>query len=90
MSDPTLTPDEQLRRWVDGKSECPNTDGECCPDFSCCMPHLLAPEPARRAFAASPPEQREQWLGAFLRGALDDAASAEGITLEFTNPRGRV
>ncbi len=32
----TLSPAEQLSEWVAGKPSCPNSMGECCPDFSCC------------------------------------------------------
>lgn len=39
MSRPS--PEEQLQRWVDGDPVCPNTDGECCPDFGCCSPELF-------------------------------------------------
>lgn len=36
--------------WVEGKSIHNKERKECCPDFSCCQPHLLAPEQERKAF----------------------------------------
>jgi hypothetical protein len=38
---------EQLLHWLKGESVHGN---ECCPDFSCCQPHLQAPETERIAF----------------------------------------
>jgi hypothetical protein len=38
----------QLERWVNGKSKHNKIDGECCPDFSCCMPGLMEPDRAKR------------------------------------------
>lgn len=57
-----LTPDRQLASWVAGRPRCPNTRGECCPDFSCCLPSLLWPVEKRRAFVAAPQPMRERML----------------------------
>lgn len=71
MSDETkLTPEVQLERWVAGESLCPNTRNECCPDFSCCRPELLAPKVEREAFAAAHGRTREHMLGGFLSEAI--------------------
>lgn len=32
---------------------CPQSGGECCPDFSCCEPHLAEPLEQRRAYVAA-------------------------------------
>ena len=32
---------EQLQSWVLGTSFHNKVDNECCPDFSCCHPHLF-------------------------------------------------
>jgi len=32
---------KQSEDWVNGKSTHNTVDDECCPDFSCCMPHLF-------------------------------------------------
>lgn len=54
------TPDEQLTRWVSGESVCPNTRHECCPDFSCCKPHLAWPMEKRARFVAASQGEREK------------------------------
>lgn len=45
-----MTYEEQLVRWVQGDSICPNDHDECCPDFSCCNPELKAPDAVRQTF----------------------------------------
>lgn len=70
------TYEEQLRRWCDGDSVHVNFRGggvECCPDFSCCKPHLLQPVEVRRAFTAADQKGRNKFLMAFLGGAISDA-----------------
>ncbi len=66
----TTTYDEQLEAWLRGESLCPNANGECCPDFSCCRPELLAPVETRRAFVSGTEETRHHLLGGFLAEAL--------------------
>ena len=65
-----LTPERQVALWVQGKPACPNTHGECCPDFSCCRPKLLVPPAVRKRFAAANPKERERmctdFFGAFV------------------------
>ncbi len=41
---------EQLNAWVAGDSKHNTVDDECCPDFSCCRPELLAPKARREEF----------------------------------------
>lgn len=69
------TSEEQLRRWVLGDPVHRNDDngGECCPDFSCCRPELLAPPEVRQAFAAAGQDDRMAFLGAFLGGVIQAA-----------------
>lgn len=45
-----MTYDEQLAQWVEGR---PAHGNQCCPDFSCCRPELLAPESVRKIFMAA-------------------------------------
>ena len=45
-----MKPEKQLELWVKGESVHNDEKGECCPDFSCCKPHLLAPEHERKVF----------------------------------------
>lgn len=73
---------EQLDAWVDGKPHHNNERDECCPDFSCCQPDLLAPEPARRAFRDAVVAGNENvytaMLGQFLGGLVGDKAYVAG------------
>jgi hypothetical protein len=46
--------------------------GECCPDFSCCAPHMMASEEARRAFAISSCDARMGMLFGFLGGLVQE------------------
>ena len=48
-----MTPQEQVELWVSGQSIHNSSvlGGECCPDFSCCRPELLAPKEVREVFA---------------------------------------
>ena len=61
-----MTVAEQLALWVKGESVHNPTRDECCPDFSCCQPELLADLETRRAFAAGGPTMRNHLLGGFL------------------------
>ncbi len=54
----SLTPERQLKEWQAGRPQCPNTDSECCPDFSCCKAELLAPPDIRDAYIAATREER--------------------------------
>ena len=58
--------DEQLEKWIAGESICPNANGECCPDFSCCTPEILAPLEVRQKFVAADDEKRYGFLLHFL------------------------
>lgn len=67
-----MTPEEQLKSWVEGESIHNDERDECCPDFSCCRPELLQPVEVRRAFQAGSEKQRNallmEFLGALLAG----------------------
>ena len=67
--------EEQLKLWVEGTPEHCDATGECCPDFSCCKPELLASEDERRVFAEAVATSNEdlkmQMLGNFLRRAFE-------------------
>jgi len=56
MSREKITCEEQLQRWLAGDSVHrigdSTRDDECCPDFSCCYPDLLAPFEEREHFVA--------------------------------------
>lgn len=66
----------QLKGWLMGDpthNPRPAGGGECCPDFSCCTPRLLADVATRKAFcdayAAGDMAAVNGFLGSFL-GAL--------------------
>jgi hypothetical protein len=81
--------EEQLRLWVDGTSthvrmskkykSMTGDDFQCCPDFSCCQPSLLAPVEMRKAFMVASPKQRSAFLGQFLRALVDSALPQEKV-----------
>jgi hypothetical protein len=83
-----MTSDEQLKEWVKGNSiHNPDRD-ECCPDFSCCDPELLAPEDERKRFAEGNDELRMQMCMIFLQRIIvkENPEKANKITiLEETN-----
>lgn len=67
----------QTEQWVLGIPWHNVVRNECCPDFSCCRPELLAPKEVRERFAAL--EEAEdhgatsKMLGMFLGGAVVEA-----------------
>lgn len=74
----------QLKEWVEGRPwhnpftpdgdyhESPKEGGECCPDFSCCVPDLLWAKKRRLAFFHASPEVQEH----MLMGALGSLMGA--------------
>ena len=69
-----MTADEQLKLWVEGQSVhngATRKEGECCPDFSCCLPGLQWPEEKRKAFLAADDATRHGMLMGALKAALD-------------------
>lgn len=66
-----MTYEEQVQLWVDGNSV---HDGQCCPDFSCCRPELLAPKEERELFQQLhlTGESTMGMLGMFLGRSLED------------------
>ena len=49
---------------------CPKSEGECCPDFSCCQPSMAVQISVREAFVAASPKDREKFLMGFLGGVV--------------------
>jgi len=45
--------EEQTEQWLLGNPLHNNERDECCPDFSCCTPELLAPMEVREVFVAA-------------------------------------
>ena len=61
-----MTSEEQLDKWVEGEPIHNKDRDECCPDFSCCRPELLADKKIRTAFKNGTEESRNELLGFFL------------------------
>jgi hypothetical protein len=76
----SITPEQQLEAWTKGESLCPNTRGECCPDFSCCRPKLLWPPEKRAAFVAANQGTREKMLMGSLGAAIAEASEKAYVT----------
>ena len=78
-----ISTDEQLARWVAGDPVHNASRGECCPDFSCCQPQLLASLDVRQRFKRACDEGDEQakmaMLGGFLATACASATADTGI-----------
>ena len=74
------TPDEQLARWAAGKSVCPNTRHECCPDFSCCQPKLAWPLERRAKFVAADQGTREKMMMGALGGLVTETGAKAYVT----------
>jgi hypothetical protein len=75
-----MTPLEQLDKWVDGESLCPNDRDECCPDFSCCS-NVETPRGVKEAFRAAflrgDHEAMEKFCIGFLGGAVLQVSDKE-------------
>lgn len=79
-----MDPEEQLRRWVAGDSVhngLTRRDGECCPDFSCCMPQMAWPMEKRAAFQAAPEADRHRFLMSGLRDLVDNTPDAGEVVI---------
>jgi len=74
-----MTPDDQLVEWLKGNPIHNDERGECCPDFSCCQPELLADQKTRQAFTDADEELRMSMLGMFLGAAMTLAAAEKEV-----------
>jgi hypothetical protein len=83
-----MTPEEQLKQWLNGES-IHNTDrDECCPDFSCCRPEFMAPKEERERFAKASLEGDERTTNAMLCEFLSRAMRIEfGDKVYVSKPR---
>ena len=61
-----MTLNAQLALWVKGVSAHNGETGQCCPDYSCCEPALLAPEEERITYLVGTDQQREAMTLTFL------------------------
>ena len=69
--------EEQLAAWVKGNPTHNTIRDECCPDFSCCNPELLAPEEVRREFVEAGETKRHEMLMGFLGAAFVAAGTRD-------------
>ena len=67
-----MKPEEQLDEWIKGNSIHNIERDECCPDFSCCKPELLADLNIRIKFKESNWDIRYKMLGMFLGKLLEN------------------
>ena len=65
-----MTPDDQLTLWVRGIPLHSDDPDQCCPDFSCCVPELLACRDERINFVRLDEAGRLQMLTMFLERML--------------------
>ncbi len=72
-----MKPEEQALLWLKGKSVHNKERDECCPDFSCCRPELLAPLEVRQVFynaeLKGDERTKNRLLGEFLGRLLSSA-----------------
>lgn len=61
---------EQTALWVQGRSIHNTERDECCPDFSCCTPELLAPLEERKRFHLAELAGDEKLKNEMLMGFL--------------------
>ena len=61
-----MSPETQLSLWQEGKPIHDTERNACCPDFSCCIPELLAPQEVRDKFVNGDDGERGRLLHAFL------------------------
>lgn len=73
-----MTHEEQVELWVQGQSIFNSSRNECCPDFSCCQPHLLWPKEMREMFRDHP-ERREAMLFSSLMSLIKDMGKEEQV-----------
>ena len=81
----------QVKEWANGVSYHNDVEDECCPDFSCCKPELLAHEEIRKTFLNASREQRESMCYAFLGSSLSLVLPNKNIHIangkdEITSP----
>lgn len=70
---------KQTLDWLNGDPKHNKTDDECCPDFSCCNPELLAPKEVREIFYQAEKSGNhklvDRMLGEFLSKMIDTIPS---------------
>ncbi len=85
-----MTTDEQLAEWVKGNSIHNHTRDECCPDFSCCEPSLLADQKTRQVFVDGDYKVRYQMLMMFLSVGCSAMTGSKEIYVAGNTPTAEV
>ncbi|MDJ0953379.1 MAG: hypothetical protein QNJ81_06845 [Acidimicrobiia bacterium] len=62
--------EEQLIEWANGNSIHNEERGECCPDFSCCVPEAKADKDVRQRFLKAYMENDQRLMGEMLGNFL--------------------
>lgn len=78
-----------LDRWVAGAPVHDAVRGVCTPDFSCCVPALLADREERELYRAANPELRRALELVWLRRALSSHFYGGGTIGTSTTPGGQ-
>lgn len=78
---PSAEVEDQMLKWVDGESVHigTKTEGQCCPDFSCCKPEFLWPK-ERREFFRDHPKARSEMLFQSLSALIADTGKNVYLT----------
>jgi len=74
-----MNTEKQLKLWVKGKPVHNDERNECCPDFSCCQPQLLAPEHERKTFLEAYQKDNEKTLMSMSIEFLGRAFSSKKV-----------
>ena len=77
----------QLAEWVKGNPIHNDERDECCPDFSCCEPELLAPKKTREAFQRADENGRMSMLMGFLGASLSHIGIDKDVYLVGDTPK---
>ncbi len=78
----TMTPAEQVKEWVAGVSIHNDGRDECCPDFSCCHPELLASQKERARFQQALLDENRGLMDNMLMMFLGALLTGEGMREE--------
>jgi hypothetical protein len=75
-----------MQMWLIGKSVCPNSRHECCPDFSCCKPSGAWSLEKRAEYAAADRRTQES----MIFGALGAVLASDSHRVVLSNGQGKI
>ena len=73
----------QVNRWYDGQSLHNHIDNQCCPDYSCCYPALVATSDCKHAFRKAVAIQDEDLVAELVMNFEAALRIAQGIQIAF-------